>query len=88
MAIYGYFVTWTDYTDDKSHKDYGFVAANSRAEAMEFVEGQYEGEYASIDEIGISSVTDENDSSVVLDHYQVGFFLDAMKQNGYDEEGN
>lgn len=88
MAIYGYFVTWTDYTDDKSHKDYGFVAAESRAEAMEIVEEQYEGEYASIDEIGISNVTDENSSSVTLDHYQIGFFIDAMKQNGYDEEGN
>ena len=88
MKIYGYFVTWTDYTDSKSHKDYGFVAANSRAEAIENVEEQYEGEYASVDEIGISSVTGENDNPVVLDHYQIGFFLDAMKQNGYDEEGN
>lgn len=88
MAIYGYFVTWTDYTDRKSHKDYGFVAATSRAEAMENVEEQYEGEYASVDEIGISSVTGEYDNPVILDHYQIGFFLDAMKQNGYDEEGN
>lgn len=88
MTIYGYFITWTDYTDDKSHKDYGFVAANSRAEAMEIIEEQYEGEYASVDEIGISNVIDENDNPMILDHYQIGFFLDAMKQNGYDEEGN
>jgi len=88
MNIFGYFVTWTDYTDGKSYKDYGFVAAESRAEAMRIVEEQYEGEYASVEEIGISSVTDENDNPVILDRYQIGFFLDAMKQNRYDEEGN
>lgn len=88
MTIYGYFVTWSDYTDGASHKDYGFVAAESRADAMEIIEGQYEGEWASVDEIGISSVTDEDDNPAILDHYQIGFFIDAMRQNGYEEEGN
>lgn len=88
MIIYGYFVTWSDYSDGASHKDYGFVAAESRAKAMEIIEGQYEGEWASVDEIGISSVTDENDNPAILDNYQIGFFIDAMRQNGYGEEGN
>lgn len=88
MTIYGYFTSWTGHTDGKSHKDYGFVAAESRAEAMEIVEEQYEGDWASVDEIGISNVTGEDENSTILDHYQIDFFFDAMKQNGYDEEGN
>lgn len=88
MTIYGYFVTWTDYTDGKSNKDYGFIAAESRAEAMEIVEEQYEGDWASVEEIGISNVTGEDDNSALLDRYQIDFFIDAMRQNGYGEEGN
>ena len=88
MNMFGYFVTWTDCTDGASHKDYGFVTAESRAEAMEIIEDQYEGEWASIDEIGISNVTDKEDNPAILDQNQIGFFIDAMRQNGYGEEGN
>lgn len=87
MTIYGYFVTWSDYTDSASHKDYGIVVAESRADATAIIEEQYDGEWASIEEIGISSIVDEDDNPAILDKYQLGFFIDAMKQNRYDEEG-
>lgn len=88
MTIYGYFVTYTDYTDGTSHKDYGIVVAESRADATAIIEEQYDGEWASIEEVGISSIVDEDDNPAILDKYQIGFFIDAMKQNGYNEEGN
>lgn len=87
MTIFGYFVTWTDYTDDASHKDYGLVAAESRAEAITNIENIYEGDYASVEEIGISNL-DSEDNPAILDQNQIGFFIDAMRQNGYGEEGN
>lgn len=88
MTIFGYFVTWTDYTDSASHKDYGLVTAESRAEAIGIVEGFYDGDWASVEEIGISNLNSEDDNSAILDQYQIGFFIDAMRQNGYGEEGN
>lgn len=88
MSIYGYFVSWIDTTDGDSHKDYGFVAAESRADAITEVENQYEGEYASVEEIGISTVQSEDENPAILDKYQIGFFVDTMEQNGYGEEGN
>lgn len=88
MTIFGYFVTWTDDTDGTSHKNYGLVTAKSRADAIADVENMYEGEWASVEEIGISNIDSVDDNSTILDQYQIGFFIDAMKQNGYDEEGN
>lgn len=88
MGIYGYFVSWIDTTDGDSHKDYGFVAAESRADAVAAVENQYEGELASVEEIGISTIQSDDDNPAILDKYQIDFFVDAMKQNGYGEEGN
>ena len=88
MTIFGYFVTWTDYTDSASHKDYGLVAAESRAEAMEIVEGFYDGDWASVEEIGISNLNSEDDNPAIVDQNQIDFFIDAMRQNGYGEEGN
>ena len=88
MTIFGYFVTWTDYTDGTSHKDYGLVAAESRADAIVDVEKMYEGDWASVEEIGISSLNPEDDNSPILDQNQIDFFIDAMRQNGYGEEGN
>lgn len=83
MSIYGYFVTWSDRNDGASHKDYGFVAAESRAEAVGTVEEQYETSWASVEEIGISSFNDDEDNAVI-DQNQIEFFIDAMKQNGYE----
>lgn len=88
MTIFGYFVTWTDYTDSASHKDYGLVVAESRAEAMEIVEELYEGDWASVEEIGISNLNSEDDNPAIVDQNQIDFFIDAMRQNGYGEEGN
>ncbi len=89
MTIYGYFVTCTDHDNGNSLKDYGFIAAESRAEAIANVEEEYENDYFTITEIGVTKLHDEDDEkSAMLDKCQIGFFLDAMRQNGYDEEGN
>jgi len=88
MTIFGYFVTWSDYTSGNSHKDYGLVVAESRAEAMGIVEEQYEGDWASVEEIGISNLNSEDDNPAIVDQNQIDFFIDAMRQNGYGEEGN
>lgn len=88
MSIYGYFITWSDDTSEKSYKDYGLVAAESRADAIEHVEKMFEGAWGSIEEIGISSINSEDDDPAILDQHQIEFFIDAMKQNGYGEEGN
>lgn len=87
MSIFGYFVTYTNYDDGVSRKTHGFVAAESRAEATEIIEEQYDTDWSSIEEIGISNVTSDDDNPAMLDEYQIGFFLDAMRQNGYSEEG-
>ena len=88
MTIFGYFVTWTDYTDSAVHKDYGLVAAESRANAITSVENIYGGDWASVEEIGISNLNSEDDDPAILDQNQIGFFIDTMRQNGYGEEGN
>lgn len=85
--IYGYLVTYTDGTNSKTYKDYGFVTAETRADAIREIENWYDNTYATIDEISIHTVTDE-ENSCLLDKYQIEFFVDAAKQNGYDEEGN
>lgn len=87
MNIFGYFVTYTNYDDGVSRKTHGFVAAESRAKATEIIEEQYDTDWSWVEEIGISNVASEDDSPVMLDEYQIGFFLDAMRQNGYTEEG-
>lgn len=88
MTIYGYFVTYTDYNDSSSHKDYGLIAAENRANAIANIEDEYENAYSTITEIGVTSIHDDDEKTEMLDRYRIGFFLDAMKQNGYDEEGN
>lgn len=88
MTIYGYFVTYTDYNDGSSHNDYGLITAESRADAIANIEDEYENAHTTITEIGVTSIHGDDENTAMLDHYQIGFFLDAMKQNGYDEEGN
>ena len=91
MTIYGYFVTYTDYNDSvigTNHKDYGFVAADSRANAIAIVENMYEDEMLTIDEVGLTQISDEDDNPAILNHFQIEFFTNTMKQHGYDEEGN
>lgn len=87
MTIYGYLVTYTDHTDYKEYKDYGFVAAESRADAVQEVENEYLGDYATIEEISVHSVVDD-ENSYMIGKYQIDFFIDAARQNGYGEEGN
>lgn len=88
MNIFGYFVTYTNYDDGISRKGYGFVAAESRAKATEIIEEQYDTDWSWVEEIGISNVTSDDDNPAMLDEYQISFFIDAMRQNGYSEEGN
>lgn len=88
MTIFGYFVTWTGDTDGVSHKDYGLIAAESRADAITSVEIMYGGDWASVEEIGISNLNSEEDNPAIVDENQIDFFIDAMRQNGYGEEGN
>lgn len=91
MSIYGYFLTYTDYSESlfgTTRKDYGFVAAASRAEALATIEKRYETESIFANEIGISVINDDDENPAVLDQFQINFFRDAMRQNDYEVEGN
>lgn len=87
MTIYGYLITYSDETDGKEHKCYGLIAAKSRADAIRDLEDFYDGDYAHIVEISLHSVTD-NETPNVMDNYLIHFFVDAAKQNGYEEGEN
>ena len=87
MKIYGYLIKYFDHTDSESHKSYGLVPATSMADATAKVEDEYacDFEVFEIEEMTIVNIMDEEESAVV-DQYQLGFFIDAAKQNGYDAE--
>ena len=87
MTIYGYLITYSDETDGKEHKCYGLIAAESRADAIRDLEDSYDCSYAHIVEISLHSITDDETPNI-MDNYQIGFFVDAAKQNGYEEGVN
>lgn len=82
MKVYGYLIAYDE--DYRTVKTYGFVAANSRAEAVVQVEEDYAD--FNISEIAIHDVADTDTNTV--DEYEIGFFIDAAKENGYTTEGN
>ncbi len=83
MTIYGYFVTYTYFGDDASHKDYGLIAAENRADAITNIEDDYENAYSTITEIGVTTIHDvDDDKTSMLNSNLIDFFIDAMKQNG------
>ena len=53
------------------------------ADATAKVEDEYDFDPFMIEELTIVNLMDDEDTAVV-DHYQLGFFVDAAKQNGYD----
>lgn len=87
MTIYGYLITYSDETDGKEHKCYGLIAAESRADAIRDLEDCYDATYAHIVEISLHSVADDETPNI-MDNYQINFFVDAAKQNGYEEGEN
>lgn len=85
MKIYGYLIQYFDYTDSESHKSYGLVPAASMADATATIENEYDLDPFTIEDLTIVNLMDEEESAVV-DQYQLGFFFDAAKQNGYGED--
>lgn len=85
MKIFGYLVRYFDHTDSESHKSYGLVPATSMADATAKVEDEYDFDPFMIEELTIVNIMDDEDTAVV-DQYQLGFFVDAARQNGYDAD--
>ncbi len=83
MKIYGYLIQYFDYTDSESHKSYGLVPATNMADATATVENEYDFDPFMVEELTIVNLM-EDEESAVIDQYQLGFFIDAAKQNGYD----
>lgn len=83
MKIFGYLISYFDYTDGESHKSYGLVPAANMADATATVENEYDFDPFMVEELTIVNLMDDEESAVV-DQYQLGFFVDAAKQNGYD----
>ena len=85
MKIYGYLIRYFDYTDSESHKSYGLVPATNMADATATVENEYDFDPFMVEELTIVNLMEDEESAVV-DQYQLGFFVDAAKQNGYDAD--
>lgn len=85
MKIYGYLIQYFDHTDSESHKSYGLVPATSMSDATAKVEDEYDFDPFMVEELTIVNLMDDEDTAVI-DQYQLGFFVDAAKQNGYDAD--
>lgn len=83
MRIFGYLIKYFDYTDSESHKSYGLVPAENMADATAKVENEYDFDPFMVEELTIVNLMEDEESEVV-DQYQMEFFVDAARQNGYD----
>ena len=85
MKIYGYLTKYFDYTDEQTHSDYGFVPACNAAEATAKVEEIFDADPFGMLEVTVQNLMEDEDCEL-LDRYQINFFIDAAKQNGYGED--